>query len=58
MTENPLEAARAVEEDEDAGPIGPFPNWTAVYVSVVIFVVACIAFLAWITVALDFSVVS
>ena len=59
MTEDPIELARiAREAEEDAGPIGPFPNWTAVYVTVVVFVAACIGILAWFTAALDFSVVS
>lgn len=58
MIEDPIEAARLAAEEEDAGPIGPFPNWMSVYVTVVLYVVACIGLLAWLTAALDFSVVS
>ena len=57
MTDNPLGAPRP-EDDEDAGPIGPFPNWMSVYVSVVVFTIAMIAILAWFTSALNYSVVS
>ncbi len=55
---NRYDAAHRAEEDEDSGPIGIFPNWTAVYVSVVVFTLVMIVLLAWLTSALNFSVAS
>lgn len=53
MEENTSAKARA--EDGDEGPIGIFPSWNAVYVSVVIATLLMILALYWFTVALDFS---
>ena len=42
--------------EEDSGPIGIFPSWTAVYWSVVIYTVVLIAVLWIFTVVFDHSV--
>ena len=47
---------RQKEEDGDEGPIGIFPNWTTVYVSVVVYTLALTALLAYFTSALNYSV--
>lgn len=57
MTESPFDAAHRAAADEDAGPIGIFPTWTSVYVSVVVFTLLMIALLSWFSVALNHSVV-
>jgi hypothetical protein len=43
-------------DEEDSGPIGIFPSWSAVYWSVVIYTVAVIAILWVFTVAFNHSV--
>jgi len=43
-------------DDGDEGPIGPFPNWKAVYWSVVIYTLALIGILWAFTVVFDHSV--
>ena len=43
------------QDDEDAGPIGIFPSWKAVYWSVVIYTLALIAILWVFTVAFNHS---
>lgn len=42
-------------DDEDAGPIGIFPSWTALYWSVVIYTVGLVALLWIFTVAFNHS---
>ena len=44
-----------IDENGDDGPIGIFPSWKAVYVSVVVVTAVMIVALYWFTVALDFS---
>ena len=57
MSEQPLDVA-AKADDGDEGPIGIFPSWKAVYISVVVYVAVAIILLAWLTEALNHSVVS
>ena len=42
-------------DPDEEGPIGIFPSWRAVYVSVVVVTIALILILYWFTVALDYS---
>ena len=43
-------------DDGDEGPIGIFPSWNALYLSVVIFTLVMIAVLAYFTAAFNHSV--
>lgn len=43
-------------DDEDRGPIGIFPSWSALYWSVIIYTVAMVAILWGFTVAFNHSV--
>lgn len=43
-------------DDGDEGPVGIFPSWNAVYISVVVFTVITIALLAYFTSAFNHSV--
>lgn len=54
MTE-PHDASPAADVDDAEERIGPFPSWTSLYVTVVIYAFALIALLAYLTVRLDFS---
>ncbi|UCC24459.1 MAG: hypothetical protein JSU98_12060 [Gemmatimonadales bacterium] len=44
------------QEEDERGPIGIFPNWAAVYWSVVIYTAVLIAVLWIFTVVLNYSV--
>jgi len=56
MNENPAGPNKVDDDDDDDGPIGIFPSWNAVYVSVVVFTILMIAVLAYFTVAFNHSV--
>lgn len=49
-----MDAQATPEEDDD--DLGFFPSWASLYWSVVIYTVASVLVLYWITVALDFRV--
>jgi hypothetical protein len=41
--------------DDSEERIGPFPSWTALYITVVLYSIGLIALLSYLTVRLDFS---
>ena len=55
MTDPDASPSRASVDDDDQGPIGPFPSWKAVYWAVVIATLLMIVVLYVFTVSLDFS---
>ncbi len=55
MIDQPVDEQRTpAQEDEEEGPIGIFPSWSAIYVTVLVFTFLLILILYWFTVSLDF----
>lgn len=54
MNETPAGPQNA--DDGDEGPVGIFPSWNAVYISVVVYTLILIAVLAYFTSAFNHSV--
>ncbi len=55
MTDQPMDEIRAqAAEDEERGPIGIFPSWRALYITVLAHTLLLILVLYWFTVSLDF----
>lgn len=51
--DNHVDSRTTDDEDES---LGFFPSWRSLYWSVVIYTLACVLVLYWITVALDFRI--
>lgn len=53
IMDNHVDSRTTDDEDES---LGFFPSWRSLYWSVVIYTLACVLVLYWITVALDFRI--
>ena len=55
QTEPELELRALVQNDLDEGPVGIFPTWRAVYVTVIVYALGTVVLLYLVSLAMDFS---